>query len=137
MIGAKSVNKATKRVTLRLSEFPLEALASEAHRLTDEARSSAQVRAALVQAIRLYLHDTKLGGARWARPPFAKKREKEGVELDLVVDEGLLSALEEQAGRQGLSVSQVAEQAALYYAAELDAGRVTQRILDDLERSGA
>ena len=35
--------------------------------------------------------------------------------------------------RQEVTVEQLAEHAAFYFAAELDAGRVTERILDDLE----
>jgi hypothetical protein len=36
-----------------------------------------------------------------------------------------------EAARQQVSVTQLLEHAALYYAAELDAGRLTERILDE------
>ncbi len=49
------------------------------------------------------------------------------------MDSELWREFEEEAERQGVSVEQLAEHAAFYFAAELDAGRVTQRILDDLE----
>jgi hypothetical protein len=51
----------------------------------------------------------------------------------LEVASDLWSDLEQEALRQGVTVEQMAEHAAFYFAAELDAGRVTQRILDDLE----
>ena len=39
---------------------------------------------------------------------------------------------EGEATRQAVRVEQLAEHAAFYFAAEVDAGRITQRILDDL-----
>jgi hypothetical protein len=55
------------------------------------------------------------------------------VELELAVSQGLWRAFEKEAERQGASVPQMAEHAVLYFAAQLDAGHITQRILDDLE----
>jgi hypothetical protein len=89
--------------------------------------------AKLEQAVRLYLGDSDSRHAGWAYPSFLHDGERGDVELELVADEGLLLALEEQAGMQGASVSQMAAHAVLYYAAELDAGHLTERILDDLE----
>ncbi|HEX6781202.1 MAG TPA: hypothetical protein VF125_04140 [Solirubrobacterales bacterium] len=57
------------------------------------------------------------------------------VELD-VADDLWLEFGEEAAG-QGVTVDQLAEHAAFYFAAEVDAGRVTDRILDDLEATEA
>lgn len=120
--------EAMKRsVTISLSDFALKSLIGRGG--TDSER----VRAKLEQAIRLYLGDRDAGHAGWAYPSFLHDGERGDVELELEADEGLLLALEEQAGMQGASVSQLAAHAALYYAAELDAGNLTQRILDELD----
>lgn len=111
---------------MRLSKFSLEALAGGSGQ--DLERASAR----LARAVRLYLNDRESGQPGWVYPGFLRDKETDGVELELVVDEGLLRALEEEARRQHVSVSQMAGHAALYYAAELNAGHLTQRILDDL-----
>lgn len=54
------------------------------------------------------------------------------MELELSVDEDLWRALEQESGRQGASVSQMVAHAALYYAAELNSGRITERVLEGL-----
>ena len=61
----------------------------------------------------------------------------EDVALRLGLDADLWRAFENEATRQAVSVPQLAEHAAFYLAAELDAGRITQRILDDLASSEA
>ncbi len=53
--------------------------------------------------------------------------------MELSVDEGLWDSLEQEAARQGVPAPRLAEHAALYFAADRDAGRVTQRILEDLK----
>jgi hypothetical protein len=118
-------------LTLHLSKFSFEALAG------DEGQGSEQENAArLVRAFRLYLEDRDSNQPGWAYPRFLRGEETAGLELELVVEEDLLCALEEEAGRQGVSVSQMAGHAAFYYAAELNAGRLTQRILNELENDG-
>jgi hypothetical protein len=119
-----------RSLTLRLSKFSLEALAGE------QGQRSKQVQAKLARAVRLYLDDRDSGRPGWVYPGFLRDKEASEVELELVADEGLLRALEEEAGKQGVSVSQMAGHAALYYAAELNAGHLTQRILDDLGDDG-
>jgi len=57
------------------------------------------------------------------------------VELDVADD--LWLEFGEEAASQGVTVDQLAEHAAFYFAAEVDAGRVTNRILDDLEATEA
>lgn len=117
-------------LTLRLSKFSLEALTGE------EGQRSKQVQTKLARAVRLYLNDRDSGQPGWAYPVFLRDKEISEVELELVADEGLLRALEKEASRQRVSVSQMACHAALYYAAELNAGHLTQRILDDLGDDG-
>lgn len=116
-----------RSITVWLSEFSVEALAR------GEGRDSEYVPARLVRAVRLYLsaRDAKKPG--WSVPSALRGRKSDEVELELVAEEKLCRALEEEAGKQGVSVSRLAGQAAIYYAAELDAGRITQSILDDLD----
>lgn len=124
---ADGLTKATKRsLTLRLGALCVETLAGE------DGQGSERVPARLVRAVRFYLADKGSNQPGWAYPGFLSDKEVEGVDLELTVEENLLRALKQEAYRQGVSVSQLAEHAVLYYAAEQDAGRITQRILDDL-----
>lgn len=52
------------------------------------------------------------------------------------MDAKLWADFEREAKRQGVPVERLAEHAALYFAADRDAGRVTQRILEDMEAKG-
>jgi len=64
--------------------------------------------------------------------PSALRGEQEGDEMRLELDDELLCRLEAEARKQDASLSRLVSQAAIYYAAELDAGRITQRVFDDL-----
>jgi hypothetical protein len=89
---------------------------------------------AMVGALRCYLGDRGAARPAWPFPDFLRGSETErDVSLDLELDAELWREFEGEAERQGVAVEQLAEHAAFYFAAELDAGRVTQRILDDLE----
>lgn len=116
-----------RSVTVRLSEFCAEALAR------GEGKDYERIPARLVRAVRLYLSAGDSQRPGWSVPSALRGKESDDVELELVADEDLLRALEEEAGKQRVSVSRLAGQAAIYYAAELDAGRITQHILDDLD----
>jgi hypothetical protein len=90
--------------------------------------------AALEGALRCYLGDRDSQRPAWPYPDFLRGSETEGeFAIELELDAGLWREFEQEAELQGVSVQQLAEHAAFYFAAELDAGRVTQRILDDLE----
>lgn len=119
-------------VTLKLSQPAFEALVGE------EETSSARVASALGNAVRFYLRDKGAGRPAWPYPSFLRGSEtQEDVEFELSIDDVLWRSFEEEAEEQGVSVQQLAEHAAFYLAAEMDAGRITQRILDDLESSEA
>ena len=124
----RTSNPMKRLVTVRIGELAANALSGE------HGQASRYLRSQLVRAMRLYLHDrgTK-GGPGWSYPAFLPQEEG-ALELKLSVDGGLWTAFEEEAHRQGASVSCLAEHAALYYVAELDAGRITERILEELER---
>jgi hypothetical protein len=90
--------------------------------------------AGLDGAIRCYLGDRGSERPAWPYPDFLRDSETEGdTSIELELDAGLWREFEQEAERQGVSVEQLAEHAAFYFAAELDAGRLTQRILDDLD----
>jgi hypothetical protein len=88
----------------------------------------------VVRVIRFYLRER--GGERvgWAYPGLLRVgRPEEEVEVELEIDDSLWGRMESEAERQQVTVTQLLEHAALYYAAELDAGRLTERILDELD----
>lgn len=118
-------------VTVKLSQLAFEALSGGAH-----SGSPRRVAHQMDGAIRCYLGDRDSGRPAWPYPPFLRGTEvQEDVELRLSVDGELWRAFEAEADRQDISVQQLAEHAAFYLAAELDAGRITQRILDEFEAS--
>ena len=116
-----------RNVTLELGEFTLDALAGDGRGEMDCAQ------ARVVRAVRYYLKDSDSGRAEWPCPDFLRDKPDGGGEaVELSVDEGLWDSLEQEAARQGIPAPRLAEHAALYFVADRDAGRVTQRILDDL-----
>ncbi len=118
-------------VTLRFSRLAFEALGSGS-----EQRADGRGEGRMELAIRFYLRDKEEGRPEWLYPAFLRGSEvREDVELRLGLDAELWHAFEDEATRQAVSVPQLAEHAAFYLAAELDAGRITQRILDDLASS--
>jgi hypothetical protein len=86
------------------------------------------------RAIRAYLNDGAEPGPGWAYPSFLRGRKPvDGVRLRLDLDGELWHELSQEAAKQGISDQQLLEHAVLYFAAEDHAGRVTERILEDLE----
>lgn len=121
----------TRLVTVHLSEFACSAVSGDGN-----ARGEG-VPARVVAAIRCYLNDKGSPGLAWSYPSFlAEEKGREDVALRLAIDDELWRSVEEEAKRQGVSAEKLVTHAALYVAAEVDAGRVTRRILDDLEKTG-
>lgn len=114
-----------RRVNIALSELAFDSLMRE----SSDPDASLRVENALL----CYLGDRDSGGPAWGYPGFLRgsetPREKK-VSLEVAPD--LWEDFESEATRQGVTIEQLAEHAAFYFAAELDAGRVTQRILEDL-----
>jgi hypothetical protein len=95
---------------------------------------SDQMSSRAARAIRCYLSGRGSGGAGWPYPSFLdERRGGEGIRLELRIEEGLWRSLEEEAERQGIGVSEMLEHAVLYFAAEVDAGRFAERILDEFD----
>lgn len=128
-LGLARGRQARKRsVPVTVSQLAFEALAGEGQ----GAPGGAPVRAA--SAIRVYLGDKDAGQPAWPYPKFLQGSEtQEDVTFDLELDPDLWLQFEAEAKRQDVSVQQLIEHAAFYFAAELDAGRITRRILDDLD----
>lgn len=115
-------------VSVEVGEFAVEALAGE------EGSGSRHVPGRISRAVQIYLADKGSGRPGWRYPGFLRHPEdarRETVELE--VDAGVWAEFEAEAVRQGVTVAQLTEHAALYLAAEVNAGRITERILDDLE----
>lgn len=120
---------ASQPLTLHLAHFPVEVLAGA------DGGGPRELRRALLRAIRLYLNDSGADRPGWAYPEFLRGKKPGGaMQVELTFDQDLLEALEDEASRQGVSVSQLAGHAALYYAAELEAGNIPRRILEEDER---
>jgi hypothetical protein len=123
---ARDEGARTLRVTLTLSQFAFEALASSGVDAAAPARMEG--------ALRRYLGDKDMGRPAWPYPGFLRGSETQrdvSIELELAAD--LWRVFGEEATRQGVTVEQLAEHAAFYLAAEIGAGRGTQRILDELD----
>jgi hypothetical protein len=117
-------------LTVKLSQLAFEALAAEG----PSGSPRAPVRTE--SAVRIYLKDKGTDRPAWPYPGFLRGSDtQEDVELELLIDTDLWLQFEAEAGRQGVSPQQLLEHAAFYFAAELNAGRVTQRILEDLDAS--
>jgi hypothetical protein len=115
-------------VTVALSRLAFEAL------MDGEAGSETLDSARMASAVRLYLGDKDFERPAWPYPSFLRAAETQAdrqVELD--VDDGLWRDFEAEASAQDVSVDKLAEHAAFYVAAEVNAGRLTQRILEDLD----
>jgi hypothetical protein len=115
-------------VTVTLSQLAFEALAAE------EPSGSPRAPVRTESAVRIYLNDKGSDRPAWPYPGFLRGSDtQEDVGLELQIDADLWLQFEAEAERQGVTTQQLLEHAAFYFAAELNAGRVTQRILDDLD----
>lgn len=87
------------------------------------------------RVIQFYLGERATRPPGWAYPDFLRERRaSDEVELDLNVADSLWIALEAEAREQDVAVDRLLEHAVLYFTAEMDAGRATERILEDLEQ---
>jgi hypothetical protein len=119
-------------VTVRLSEFACLAIAGEGEGGGEQAPSH------VIGAIRCYLKERDSGGLGWSYPSFLRDAEPgKEVELRLSIEDELWRSLDDEAQRQGVSVQKMVAHAVLYVAAEVDAGRVTRRALDELEAAAS
>jgi hypothetical protein len=87
------------------------------------------------RVIQFYLGERGARPPGWAYPDFLRERRAgEDVELDLNLEDLLWISLEAEAREQDVEVDRLLEHATLYFAAEMDAGRATERILEQIEK---
>jgi hypothetical protein len=122
------LRRVQRLLTLSLEEFGASALEAEADRHSVSTARLAR------QAVRYYLSDRDSGrmALRVPRLPRAAARPA-ALELAVDLDADSWNELDEEAGRQGVSVERLLEHAIVYFLADLDAGRVEQRMLDEDE----
>ena len=117
-----------RSVTVRIGAIASKILAVEMVVRGHSSSTSAE------RAIRVYLKDKNSPEPGWGYPPFLRaRRPVDAVEMQLDIDAELWQALSEEAIHQDVTVQQLLEHAVLYFAAEDNAGRVTERIVEDLE----
>lgn len=128
-VGVTRDHSGNKRhVAVNLSRLAFDSLAGAA------AGPGGQMSAKMEGALRVYLADRDRERPAWLYPRFLEGAEtRADVRLDLDLEDGLWGEFEEEASTQGVSVDQLAEHAAFYFAAEATAGHLTERILEDLE----
>ena len=117
-------------VTVLISQLAFEAL------MDGRAAEQDQIRVRMESALRCYLADRDKDRPAWPYPGFLRGSETQAdVQVDFTVPADLWGEFTEEGTRQGVTVEQLAEHAAFYLAAELEAGRVTERILAELEEA--
>ena len=113
----------TKSMTLRLDQFGQQALADFAKERHDSA--GVVVRTAALY----YLADRDSGRAAWRVPRFLTSQPEEvGTELRVDVDDQTWNALADEACGQGVDTERLAEHALLYFLADVDEGRLAERL---------
>jgi hypothetical protein len=134
-VTARGGRTGVTKVKVRLGAFAGGMLAWKQQRDTGSGNGVQPSPDDVVRVIRFYLREKGGDGMGWAYPDLLRQgrpEEEVEVEVELELDESLWGQMESEADRQHVTVTQLLEHAALYYAAELDAGRLTERILDEL-----
>jgi hypothetical protein len=124
-------NRAMARsLTLEMDEFGLQAFSELAERQGGSADSLARM------AAHYYLADSGDERPAWRVPSFAHDAEAErrraGVRVEL--DDETWEALLQEARRQGVDIGVLAAHAVLYFIADVDSGRVAQRMGDSVSK---
>jgi hypothetical protein len=117
-----------RSLTLEMDVFGLQALTELADRQGGSASRLARM------AAQYYLAEAGDGRPAWRVPSFAHEvepaRPHGGVQVEL--DDGTWDALVQEADRQGVDIGVLAAHAVLYFMADVDSGRVAQRMGDSV-----
>lgn len=118
-----------RTVAVAIDDFTLE--------LLNEASLAGQTTlgALLMQAIRYYLAERDSGRPGWPCSGLDERGEEgeESSTIELEVDGAAWEAFSLEADRQRVSTDRLMKHGALYYLADRDSGRLTQKILKDQE----
>jgi hypothetical protein len=116
----------TRDVNLALGEFGqrgLERFARGRNRSADTAVKT---------AVLYYLADRESGRANWRAPSFAGSSTQTPT-LGVTLDDATWEALVDEAERQAVEPEALAVHAVLYFSADLDSGRLAERLAEALE----
>lgn len=86
-------------------------------------------------AVYYYLAERDAGRVAWRYPDFirhSKGQDPPGVVLSFKVDEAAWRAFRREAEAQAVGPDLLIRHAVLYFSADVDAGRVARRVLDEL-----
>ena len=115
-----------RSLTLSLEEFGASTLEGEAERYSVSPAELGR------HAVRYYLSDRDSGRMALRVPRLSEDpSRKPALELRLDLDPHDWLELEEEAERQQVSVERLLEHAIVYFLADLDAGRVERRMLEE------
>lgn len=90
----------------------------------------------LAVAVAFYLAERDTGRPGWPYPGFLPSTPGQSEpSTTIALDRELWDELAAEAERQGVAIDLLAAHAAIYFAAELDAGRITRRIVEELDAS--
>lgn len=86
------------------------------------------------EAVYYYLNDSGSGRRGWRYPHLHEDATvaEETIDVPLEIEGPIWASFEQEAERQGVEAERLLRYALQYYYADLDSGRVTERIVDDL-----
>ena len=116
-----------KDVTLHLDDFGHAALERLASRRDSEPDT------AVMTACLYYLRDRESGRAGWPVARFTRADADATATITVTLDGETWNALRDEAERQGVPAETLALHAVMYFIADLDSGRVADRLEDSLE----
>jgi hypothetical protein len=120
-----------RKVTIVLGDLSLESFGEALP------PGSPAVSASLMQAIRYYLAEQDSGRPGWAYPSFLRAEDDgKTAEVEVEIDDSTWDEFAREADRQDVSTARLLQHAALYFMADSDSGRLTQRIVEDLAEPG-
>ena len=116
-----------KNLTLQMDAFGAQALREYASGF------GGSVSDVLRLAARYYLSDADGGRLVWRVPQLSLQPNGNSVAFDLEVDPQTWQALQDEAQLQGIDVGPLATHAILYFIADWDSGRLSERLRDSLK----
>jgi hypothetical protein len=125
-VAALRFQRLQRLLLLSLEEFGASTLEAEAERYSVTPAELGR------HAVRYYLADRGSGRMALRVPRLSGGAAREpALELKLDLDSDSWNELEGEAERQGVSLERLLEHAVVYFLADLDAGRVERRMLED------